>query len=57
MKVSFKIDGRALTGIVNRVTKRATVLVEDDEGRLYSDNKRYLKYYVPLSMLEVVSSS
>ena len=57
VKVSFTIDGRALTGVVNRVTKRATVLVEDDEGRLYSDSKKYLKYYVPLNMLEVVSSS
>lgn len=57
VKVKFAIDGRTLTGIVNRVTKRATVLVEDDEGRLYSDSKRYQKYYVPLNMLEVVASN
>ena len=51
--VQFTMDGRVLTGVVNRITKRATVLVEDSEGRLYSDGKVYAKYYVPLAMLEV----
>ena len=53
--VEFTIEGRTLTGLVNRVTKRATVLVEGAEGRLYSDGKRYEKYYVPLTMLTVVN--
>lgn len=52
--VRFHVDGAAQTGIVNRVTKRATVLVETDEGELYSDGKRYTKYYVPPRMLEIV---
>jgi hypothetical protein len=53
VNVSFVVEGERLTGVVNRVTKRATVLVEGDDGRLYSDGKKYLKYYVPLTMLEV----
>jgi hypothetical protein len=52
VRVNFAIDGETLTGVVNRVTKRATVLVEAPEGRPYSDGKRYLKYYVPLSLLK-----
>jgi len=38
-------------GTVNRITKRATVLVEDPEGEPYSDGKRYRKYLVPLQLL------
>jgi len=56
-KVRFTMDGKTLTGRVNRVTKRATVLVEHSDGRLYSDGKKYMKYYVPLAMLEVVARS
>jgi hypothetical protein len=52
--VRFRIDGRELEGIVNRVTKRATVLVRDERGTPYSDGWRYAKYYVPVSQLEVV---
>jgi hypothetical protein len=37
---------------VNRVTKRATVLVEDARGVRYSDGRRYAKFYVPVGMLE-----
>ena len=51
-RVSFRFEGRHYGGIVNRITKRATVLVEDDLGRQYSDGKRYKRYYVPLSLLE-----
>ena len=53
-RVRFRIDGRELEGIVNRVTKRATVLVRDERGTPYSDGWRYAKYYVPVSQLEVV---
>jgi hypothetical protein len=50
--VSFICEGRRLTGRVNRITKRVTVLVPDAEGRRYSDGGRYQTYYVPLAMLE-----
>jgi hypothetical protein len=49
--VAFEIDGRHHTGRVNRITRRATVLVEDSRGALFSDGKRYLTYYVPLPLL------
>jgi hypothetical protein len=51
-KVRFRIDNANYEGFVNRITKRATVLVEDDCSPLYSDGKRYAKYYVPISQLE-----
>jgi hypothetical protein len=53
-KVRFRIDAASYEGFVNRITKRATVLVEDDCSPLYSDGKRYAKYYVPLAQLEPV---
>jgi hypothetical protein len=49
--VSFEVDGLRLDGRVNRITRRATVLVEDPGGELFSDGKRYKTYYVPLSLL------
>ncbi|MCA9114402.1 MAG: hypothetical protein KDA79_04900 [Planctomycetaceae bacterium] len=50
--VSFEsAEGRILTGRINRITRRATVLVQDRSGQLYSDGHRYLKYYVPLHQL------
>ena len=54
-RVSFRLDGRRYVGLVNRITKRATVLVEDRAGRRYSDGKRYTKYYVPITMLKSVA--
>ena len=53
-RVSFRLDGQHYTGFVNRITKRATVLVEDSRGRRYSDGKHYTKFYVPVQMLESV---
>ena len=50
--VKFEMDGLPYTGIVNRVTKRATILVEDPRGPRYSDGKRYAKFYIPVGMLE-----
>jgi hypothetical protein len=51
-RVAFDIDGTRHAGFVNRITKRATVLVEDRAGGVpYSDGKRYRKYYVPLPSL------
>jgi hypothetical protein len=54
VKVRFRFDGIEHTGVVNRVSKRATVLVEDRTGRRYSDGKHYTKFYVPVQMLEAV---
>lgn len=50
--VQFEFEGRRYQGIVNRITTRATVLVADPAGEPYSDGKRYLKFYIPLSMLQ-----
>lgn len=50
-RVSFAYDGARLAGRVNRVTKRATVLVPDPAGQEYSNGRRYAKYYVPLEEL------
>lgn len=54
-RVAFLFEGRRLIGRVNRITKRATVLVEDAAGTLHSDGQRYKIYYVPLSGLEPVA--
>lgn len=51
-KVRFRFDGVERTGVVNRVSKRATVLVEDPQGQRYTNGKHYLKYYIPVQMLE-----
>lgn len=53
-RVSFLYKRKRYVGVVNRITKRATVLVESSKGVLYSDGKRYVKYYVPPSMLSKV---
>jgi hypothetical protein len=52
--VTFHFDGEQLSGRVNRVTRRATVLVEAADGRQYSDGKRYRTYYVPLGSLKLM---
>jgi hypothetical protein len=54
MTVRFRFDGVEHTGIVNRISKRATVLVEDQGGVRYSNGKHYSKFYVPVQMLEAV---
>ncbi len=50
-RVVFRFENIAYTGIVNRITHRATVLVEDKHGRKYRDGHRYAKFYVPLDMI------
>ncbi|WP_420635098.1 hypothetical protein [Candidatus Palauibacter sp.] len=52
-RVTFGFRGRRLTGRVNRITKRATVLVEDARGERWSDGRRYARYYVPLGELRL----
>ena len=54
MAVRFRFDGVEHKGFVNRINKRATVLVEDRSGTPYSDGKRYAKFYVPVQLLEAV---
>ena len=49
--VTFEFEGKRYQGVVNRITKRATVLVESERGQPYTDGKSYEKYYVPLSEL------
>ena len=51
--VEFDLDGRRWVGRVNRVHRRATVLVEDAKGRAYTDGRNYLKFYVPLDRLKL----
>ena len=50
-QVSFRFQGRELTGIVNRIQLRASVLVPDKAGRRYSDGNHYAKYLIRLAML------
>ena len=51
-RVAFDFQGARLVGRINRITKRATVLVEDPDGDPYTDGRSYRKYYVPLGLLQ-----
>jgi hypothetical protein len=51
-RVRFSFRGEELLGRVNRIHRRATVLVERADGQRYTDGKRYARFYVPLSALE-----
>ena len=55
--VSFAHEGRRYRGFVNRITKRATILVPYERGELFSDGKRYAKFYVPIQNLSVEKKS
>ncbi|WP_390622323.1 hypothetical protein [Novipirellula aureliae] len=50
-QVRFTHQGHVLVGRVNRITRRATVLVEHPKGEPFSDGGRYVRYYVPLERL------
>jgi hypothetical protein len=52
MTVRFRYDGVEHQGIVNRINKRATVLVENGRGERYSNGKHYARFYVPVPLLE-----
>ncbi len=56
-RVAFQYEGARLTGILNRITRRATVLVPHPQGLRYTDGERYAKYYVPLGHLEKVDGT
>ncbi|HBR01739.1 MAG TPA: hypothetical protein DD738_03930 [Ruminiclostridium sp.] len=52
-KVSFTHEGRNLSGFIYNIHKRATVMVKNDRGTLVdSRGNRYIKYYVPLTLLK-----
>jgi len=50
-QVCFEHEGSTYHGRVNRITRRATVLVESPRGEPFSDGRRYLTFYVPLPLL------
>jgi hypothetical protein len=50
-RVGFELDGERYVGIINRITRRATVLVEDPRGEPFTDGRRYRRFYVPLPLL------
>lgn len=54
-RVKFFFEGHQYIGTVNRITRRATILVADRKGQLYDDGNRYRKFYVPLSHLAPAS--
>ncbi len=49
--VAFSFEDQQFIGRVNRITKRATVLVPDPRGTRYNDGRCYRKFYVPLEAL------
>jgi hypothetical protein len=51
-RVQFATAEGSLVGLLNRITQRATVLVEHPRGQRYRDGRRYVKYYVPLGLLK-----
>jgi hypothetical protein len=53
-RVTFTFEGTPHAGVVHRITRRATVLVESERGLAHGDGKRYLKFYIPLPMLRKV---
>ena len=52
-RVSFQVEGENYTGVISRITRRATVMVPHSGGN-YRDGagKRYHKFYVPLPLLQ-----
>lgn len=54
-RVSFLYEGKNYKGIINRINKRATVMVMNPKGD-YVDKagNRYGKWYVPLSNLKLI---
>ncbi len=55
--VSFDLDEKSYRGIIERITKRATVMVRDPGGDYRdSQGRNYAKYYVPLGQLRPARS-
>ncbi|MEM9365835.1 MAG: hypothetical protein AAGD07_07545 [Planctomycetota bacterium] len=55
-QVRFTHNGVTMIGRVNRITRRATVLVPSSSGERFSDGRRYARYYVPLPELVRVAA-
>ena len=55
-RVSFRHKGTHREGIVARITKGATVMVQSKKGSLYTDGNRYEKFYVPIAELSLVKT-
>ncbi|GAB5354137.1 hypothetical protein AAMO2058_000094000 [Amorphochlora amoebiformis] len=59
--VRFEFRGETLTGKVNRVTKNATILVPTSDNhpdaRLFSDQRFYRKFHVPVSWCKVIKKA
>lgn len=52
-KVSFDYEGKILKGIIYRINKRATVMVEDKKGTYKNQfGKSFSKFYVPINSLK-----
>lgn len=53
-RVCFEYEDKNIYGIVSAINKRVTVMVENPNGD-YRDSKgvRYLKYYVPINLLQI----
>jgi hypothetical protein len=49
--VAFDFEGKTHVGRVNRITRRASVLVADPTGPLFSNGGRYATFYIPLNLL------
>ena len=56
--VKFAFEGKHYTGVIHRITKRATIMALDKNG-IYKDNKgnRFTKYYVLLKYLKKVNEN
>lgn len=54
--VCFVLDNKKLDGIVVNINKRATIMVKNSRGG-FRDKKgtRFIKYYVPLSLLQKIN--
>ena len=54
-KVVFEFEGKQYRGIISRITKRATVMVENPHGAYVdAQGTHYTKYLVPLRFLKQV---
>lgn len=55
-KVSFEYEGKFYEGIINRINKRATVMVKSAKGEYVDkDGNRYVKWYVPMGNLKRIN--
>lgn len=53
-QVTFRFRGKPCAGTVNRIGRRATILVPDAHGEPFTDGRKYRRFYVPVSELRKV---